>query len=210
MSRLELISQINPVWAVTICEFMDAYPEFKIYSYMAPINPNEQIPYQNVNTLFQGIMHYICAVGVKYTYAINQWSIIFPLINLNNWETIMENLAILKNNPNIQNKKRDIYYNLCKFMDENNLNHTNINIEHLKLLQTNLTGIGDGCVSWCKRYFSGDSNCVEYTDIMFKRGFEKLYNTQSLALRKQKANEWQKKGFGRIGNLMIMQIGGYA
>lgn len=210
MSRLELISQINPVWAVTISEFMDAYPEFKIYAYMAPINQNEPIPYQNVNTLFQGIMHYICAVGVKYTYAINQWSIIFPLINLNSWETIMTNLVSLKNNPNIQNKKRDIYYNLCKFMDENNLNHTNINIEHLELLKTCVAGIGDGCVSWCKRYFSTDSNCVEYTDIMFKRGFEKLYNTQSLALRKQKANEWQKKGFGRIGNLMIMQIGGYA
>jgi hypothetical protein len=37
-----------------------------------------------------------------------------------------------------------------------------------------------------------------------------LYNTDSLTLRKQKAKEWQEKGFGRIGSLMVLQIGVYA
>ena len=81
MNRLELISQINPIWAITISNFIEDYPEFKQYVYMAPINQIEKIPYKNVSTLFQAIMHYICSAGVRYTYAVKQWEIIYPLIN---------------------------------------------------------------------------------------------------------------------------------
>lgn len=209
MNRLELIYQINPNWAVTISNFMEQYPEFKPYLFMAPINEIEPIPYTNVNTLFQAIMHYICAVGVRYSYAIKQWEIIYPLINHDNWEVILENTINLQNNTNIQNKKRKIYYNLCQFMNQNNLNHKNLNISHLKILKKNISGIGDGCIAWCKKYFTLEDDCIEYTDIYFKKGFEKIYHTDSLGLRKQKAKEWQEKNFGRIGNLMILQIGGY-
>jgi hypothetical protein len=209
MNRLELISQINPVWAVTISSFIEQYPEFKPYEYLAPLTPIESIPYKNVNTLFQGIMHYICSVGVRYTYAIKQWEIIYPLINCDEWETILENSINLQNNINIQNKKREIYYNLCQFINQNNLNHENLNVSHLKLLQKNVSGIGDGCIAWCKKYFTSDDDCVEYTDIYFKKGFENIYHTDSLTLRKQKANEWEEKNFGRIGSLMTLQVGGY-
>ena len=210
MSRLELISQINPIWAITISNFIEEYPEFKQYVYMAPINQIEPIPYKNVTTLFQAIMHYICSAGVRYTYAYKQWEIIYPLINLDNWENIIENSILLRNNTNIQNKKREIYYNLCRFMNENNLTHKNLTVSHLKNLQKNLSGIGEGCIAWCKKYFTIDDDCIEYTDINFKKGFVKLYNTDSLPLRKQKAKEWQEKGFGRIGSLMVLQIGVYA
>lgn len=210
MNRLQIISHINPIWAVTINKFIDQYPEFKQYEYMAPINPIEPIPYENIDNLFQAIMHYICSVGVRYDYAYKQWKIIYPLINSDNWTIILENSLNLKNNSIIQNKKREIYYNLCRFMNENNLNHKNLNISHLDLLRKNISGIGDGCLSWCRKYFTNDDNCVEYTDIYFKKGFKKLYNTDSLSLRKQKAKEWQEKSFGRVSNLMVLQIGGYA
>lgn len=209
MNRLEFISQINPNWAAIITNFMEEYPEFKPYLYMAPINPIEPIPYTNVNTLFQAIMHYICAVGVRYSYAIKQWELIYPLISGDKWETILENSASLRNNPNVQPKKREIYYNLCRFMNENNLTHKNLIISHLKNMQKNISGIGVGCVAWCKKYFTSDDDCVEYTDILFKKGFEKIYNTDSLTIRKQKAKEWQERSFGRIGSLMVLQIGGY-
>jgi|688.fasta_scaffold322977_2 hypothetical protein len=210
MNRLELISQINPIWAITISNFIEDYPEFKQYVYMAPINQIEKIPYKNVSTLFQAIMHYICSAGVRYTYAVKQWEIIYPLINLDEWENIIENSILLRNNTNIQNKKREMYFNLCRFMNENNLTHKNLNVSHLKNLQKNVSGIGEGCIAWCKKYFTIDDDCIEYTDINFKKGFEKLYNTDSLTLRKQKAKEWQEKGFGRIGSLMVLQIGVYA
>lgn len=209
MNRLELISQINPAWAVNIYSFIEAYPEFAPYIYLAPINKTEPIPYQNVNTLFEAIMHYICAAGVKYTYAINQWQIIYSLICCNKWNTIIDNFKNIHTNTNIQNKKRDIYYKLLEYMNNNNLNHENLNVQHLELLKKNVSGIGDGCIAWCKKYFTSDDECVEYTDINFKKGFEKIYNTNSIAQKKQKAIEWQQRGFGRIGNLMVIQIGGY-
>lgn len=210
MNRLEFISQHNPFWAITISNFMDEYPEFKSYLYVAPLNPIEPIPYKNVRTLFEAIMHYICASGVRYDYAVKQWTIIYPLINQEDWNIILENVSNLLTNNKIQNKKREIYYKLCIFMNENNITHKNLDMTHINLLQKNVSGIGVGCVAWCKKYFTFDDDCIEYTDICFKKGFEKVYNTNSLSVIKQKVKEWQEKGFGRIGNLMILQIYTYA
>lgn len=209
MERLQIISQINPVWAVTISLFIEMYPEFKEYQYLAPIYQVEKMPYPNVNTLFEAIMFYICSSGVRYTYAENQWANIYPLLNTDDWKAIMEASIFLKNNSKIQNKKKEIYFNLCYFMNENNLTHTELNISHLDLLRENVLGIGDGCVAWCKKYFTIEDDCVEYTNINFKKGFQKVYNKDTLALRKQKTKEWQQNGFGRIGSLMVIQIGGY-
>lgn len=207
-THIQLISIINPIWAVTISKFIEEYPEFNKYSYLAPVNPIEPIPYRNVNTLFEGIMHYICSTGVRYTYAYNQWQLIYPLLNHSDWNVVLENSIGIKNNPKIQNKKREIYHNLCQFMHQNNINHKNITVSHLDLLKKNVSGIGDGCIAWCKKYFTLDDDCIEYTDIIFRKGFEILYNTKSISLRKKKAIEWKEKGFGRIGNLMVLQIGG--
>lgn len=209
MSRLEIISQINPLWAVHISEFLDAYPEFKPYSYCAPFNEIESIPYKNVATLFQSIIHYICSAGVQYSYAIKQWDILFSLINNKTWHEIKINLTNLGYDTRIQPKKRFIYFNLCQEMDKINIDHNNIALSHLSILKNNVNGMGDGCLAWCKKYFSLDEDCVEYTDIMFKKGFKKLYQTDNITQRKNKAREWINNKYGRIANLMVIQIGGY-
>ena len=210
MNRLQYISQINPFWAVHISNFIEEYPEFKQYEYLIPIHPVEPIPYTNVNTLFQAIMHYICAMGVRYSYAIKQWEIMYPLINLDDWEKIRENMLLLQTNPQIQNKKKSIYHKVCEVMNEHTLNHENIHISNIEVLRKHVSGIGVGCVAWCKKYFSFDDDCVEYTDICFVKGFEKVYHTKNMSQRKQKAKEWKDKGFGRISNLMVLQISEYA
>jgi len=81
MLHLQIVQQLNPEWADKICCFLIDYPEFIKYQHLIPHSPNYYIPYTNVNTLFQAILHYICAVGVRYSYAINQWKLIYPLIN---------------------------------------------------------------------------------------------------------------------------------
>ena len=210
MNRLEYISQIDPIWAITIYEFMNDYPEFCKYNSLIPLHSRESIPYKNVSTLFQGVMHYICATGVRYSYAIKQWELIYPFINTDSWETIVENATALETNPTIQPKKRAIYSELIHFMNDHGLNHHTIRTLHLSLLQKNISGIGVGCVAWCKKYFTFDDDCIEYTDIHFKKGFQLLYNTDSIRLRKEKANEWQQKKVGRIASLMVLQIGGYS
>lgn len=162
------------------------------------------IPYTNVNTLFQAILHYICAVGVRYSYAINQWKLIYPLINTDNWDTIVENMKNMCDDSRIQNKKRIIYYNVCEFMCSNNLTHTTITPTDINLLKQNVKGIGDGCVAWVKKFFTTDDDCVEYTDIYFKKGFENIYGEETLTIRRKKAKEWQEKGYGRIANQMVL------
>lgn len=163
MDRIQLISLVNPEWAVIINTFIEEYPEFRQYAYLAPLNEIEPIHYNNVNTLFEAIMHYICAVGVRYSYAIQQWELIYPFINCKNWETIMENSINLRYNVDIQPKKREIYYNFIQFLNENNLNHTNLNPSHLKFIQKNVSGIGVGCIAWCKKYFTMDDDCIRKT-----------------------------------------------
>lgn len=197
---------VNFEWANKISQFIKQYPEFEPYLYLVPLNPIEPIPYTNVNNLFQAIMHYICAVGVRYSYAINQWTFIYDAINKETWEEILSGVEQIRINPNIQPKKREIYYNLCKFMDEQELTHETITTKHLKLLQQNIKGIGDGCIAWCRKYFTYDDDCVEYTDIYFKKGFKKIYGNDNLKNRKMKAQEFVNNGFGRIANLMILAI----
>ena len=109
-------------------------------------------------------------------------------------------------------KKRKMYIQLCMFMNERDMNHQNLKLSHIRLLQQ-VSGIGVGCIAWCKKYFDYDNSSeledCEYTDIYFKKGFNKLYGTDSLGERRRKSVEWQNKKYGRVANIMVLQIGGY-
>ncbi len=200
----------DPAWAVVANNFMCDYPEFSQYSYMVPLRSVEPIPYPNVHTLFEAIMHYMCSAGVRYTYALNQWMIIYPLISCENWDTVVSNIRALASNEKIQKKKRGMYLSLCEFMLEHEITHKNISVADLPKLKS-VSGIGPGCIAWCKKYFTSDNDCVEYTEICFKKGFSKLYGGKdSVAQRKKVAEEWTAKGYGRIANLMVLAIGAYA
>lgn len=204
MDRLQFIQYVNPEWGNTIQCFLMDYPEFMPHINKIPLVPNYPIPYTNVNTLFQAILHYICSVGVRYSYAIKQWTYIFQLINLNNWDDICENMKNICTDTRIQNKKREMYYNVCLFMNVNNLTHITIQPHHIQLIKKNVNGIGDGCVAWIKRYFTTDDDCVEYTDINFKKGFKNIYGSESMKMRKDKTKEWTAKGYGRISNYIVI------
>ena len=204
MERLNLIQTINPEWGSKIQCFLMDYPEFMSHIDKVPMMPNYPIPYTNVNTLFQALLHYICAVGVRYSYAINQWKYIFPLINKNSWEEICENMKKLCDDTRIQNKKRTIYYDVCIFMNLKNLTHDTIQPEDIKLIKENINGIGDGCIAWIKKYFTTDDDCIEYTDIYFKKGFMNIYGNETIKMRKAKTKEWTSKGYGRISNYMVL------
>jgi hypothetical protein len=212
MSHFEVVDFVaynlnDPVWAVTIHRFLTEYPEFQQYINFVPMHSVETIPYNNVNTLFEAVMHYICASGVRYSYACKQWEIIYPLIgNSNDWNSILNNVDAIKFNHAIQPKKREVYNELCKYMNENGLTHTNITVSNLKVISKNVNGIGVGCVAWCNKYFTNDDDCIEYTDINFKKGFIKIYNTDKLSDRKKKSEEWRSKGLGRIASLFVQNI----
>jgi hypothetical protein len=212
MSRFPVVDFIkysmgDPIWGSTVERFLLTYPEFQEYVHVAPMCSREPIPYPNVTTLFESIMHYICSSGVRYDYAYYQWETIYPLISAeHDWTEIVLNIESMRSDSRIQPKKRDIYYGLCSYMIDNGLDHTNVSLSDLKAISEKVNGIGPGCVAWCKKYYTSDDDCVEYTDINFKKGFHKLYNTDSLSDRKKKSEEWRSAGFGRIANLFVQNI----
>jgi len=204
MERLSYIQHHHPEWATTIQCFLIDYPEFMCALDRVPLYPTQPIPYTNVHTLFQAILHYVCATGVRYSYAINQWKIIYPLIHTNNWTEIFNNLRELKENLNIQSKKRAIYFNICEWMNQHSITHHSINVSHMKMLRENINGIGIGCLAWINKYFTNSDDCIEYTDIKLKKGFKKIYGEHKLSIMKIKAEEWKNKKYGRIANLMVL------
>jgi hypothetical protein len=110
----------------------------------------------------------------------------------------------LRENSNIQLKKREIYSNICEWMNEHSITHHSINVSHMGILRENIKGIGIGCLAWINKYFTNGDDCIEYTDIKFKRGFKKMYGEDKLSVMKLKAEEWKNKKYGRISNLMVI------
>lgn len=206
--KLALICAINPEWGTVVIDFVQSYPEFREYLDLAPLRPREPIPCTNVRTLYEAVMHHICATGVRHQYAVEQWNtLVYPLLaGGNDWATILSNLEAVRTHPDIQPKKRDMYVSVCQTMVELGVTHTTISMRHLKELRKRVKGIGDGCVAWCKKYFSNDDDCLEYTDIVFKKGFYVLYRTKSAKNIRAKCKEWQAKGFGRIANLFVLEL----
>jgi hypothetical protein len=116
----------------------------------------------------------------------------------------MENMNSLQTNPNIQPKKKEIYLNICTYLNEHSISHHSINISHMQLLRENIKGIGIGCLAWINKYFTNNDDCVEYTDIKFKKGFKRIYGECKTNIMKIKADEWKNKKYGRIANLMVL------
>lgn len=206
MNQFEYIQLVNPEWANKISDFVSDNPEFLPYIYVLPISPTFRIPYKNVNTVFQAVLFYICMVGVRMDYALKQWDIIYPLLNEDSWDKIMENMEMLKQNINIQPKKREIYHNICIFMNSMNINHKTINSTHILEIKKNVKCVGEGCVSYIKKHFTDDDDCLETTHINFKKGFKKIYGSDTVKLINQKKQEWLSKKYGRIANLFVFQM----
>ncbi len=203
MERIEFISETDPMWAMTIINFFNDYPEFVKYAYMVPLLRRETMPYKNVNNLFEGLLYYVCCAGVRFAYALNQWELIYPIIHSGELSTIIENID---NNNKIQPKKKGIYLSICRFMRDNGITKNTITIQNVEQIKDCVVGVGDGCIAWCKRYFSDDDDWVEYSDGYFVAGFEIMYGTKSVSARKKKAKEWISKGYGRISSLMVMAL----
>lgn len=209
MDRLEFIYTINPEWSNQIVSFMCDYPEFQPYMNRAPLTPICTIPYKNVHTVFQAVLYYVCASGVRFSYALEQWDIIYPcILETKTWTEIVQNVSRLKDDARIQKKKREIYHNICVLMDSHSITHIHLqnNPELISMFRTQVSGIGDGCVAWIYRYFTLRDDCVEYTDFCFRKGFRVIYGADkdTTSFRKKRAKEWTEKKVGRIANLMVL------
>lgn len=212
IDRIEMISIVNPKWAVKITQFLENFPEFKKYRGIASmtekaVSSNEEwMPI----TLFENLIYYICSSGVRYSYAVNQFKIIIKYLRCGDWNYITGNLYNFLNNNNIQPKKKSIYWNTLLWMHNNGINNNTITYEHILVMKNQISGIGDGLVAYITSQFTNSDNCLEYTDIIFCKGFEKVYGTKNKSIIKQKCQDYTNKGFGRVANSFMFQIYHYA
>ena len=108
----------------------------------------------------------------------------------------------IANDVRIQPKKRTIYAHICEYVAFELGGE--VTVENIYKLKENISGIGDGCIAWCNRYFTDSPDCIEYTDIKFKKGFENMYHVHEKAFMRNKIHFWKKHKHGRIANIMIM------
>lgn len=211
-------------------EFKNIYRPGDINT-VPPIVP---IVYFEVNSFFRSVFHYVCSSGVRYSYAVEQWIILLKLLESDSWDIIASNILNIENDGSlinvmnsdqenqfaesikklfgkkkimqlkIQPKKINIYKSLINFMVSRNLTHKTLSVEHINEIRANVSGIGDGCYAWCKFHFTTDDDCIDYSDIIYIKSYDRIYNCKSThTQRKKKANEWISKNYGRVARQLI-------
>ena len=209
MNRLELISLVDYNWAIELYNFFESNQEFARFSHIAPMKKYPTMDLDNPEyprNLFEHMIYYIASAGVRTDYGLKQFVFLSQLFRGNSWEFILNNLQIFLSNTYIQDKKRQVYWDLICWMCNNNLTNETITIDHIPLI--NISGVGPGFVANLMFFYSKDENYCEYTDRVFVKGFSKLYNISkpSKSVIVQTINRWTNK---RIGNMMCFQIAHY-
>lgn len=211
IDRLEMIALINPEWAIKICEFLENYPEFQKYRHIASLQdrPNSSGEEWMPKTLFEHVLYYICASGVRYTYAISQFKIVVNFLR-SDWIYITSNIYTFLSTNNIQPKKKSIYWNTLLWMYNRNITKDTLTYENILSMKYDVVGIGDGLVAYITTNYTNYDTCLQYTDINFCKGFEKVYGIKDKSSIKQKCEEYTSRGFGRVANSLMFQISHYA
>lgn len=212
MDRLEFIAINDPEWAVMISEFLDKFPEFSKYRAIAPatrraIPQNEEwIP----KTLFETVIYYACASAVRYEYAVEQYKVIIIFLRSSDWITLNSQFYNFLMSSTITNKKKTLYWDIFHWMCQKGITNKTLTVKQALAMKDDIKGLGDGYYSFIKGNFSEDDDCIEYTDINFRKGFMKVYGTDNLTIIKNKVKEYVELGFGRIANGYMFQIYRYS
>jgi hypothetical protein len=209
LDRLEFIALTNPEWAEKIMYFLEVHPEFQPYRQIAPsteraIENNEDWAPKNI---FEHSIYYVSASGVNVEYANDQFKKIVLFLRSGQgdkkWEDINSRLYQFLIDNSIQPKKKQIYWDMFCWMGNNKIRDTELNLSHIESMQIIVKGLGPGFLAHMRGHYSNKDNCMEYTDIGFKKGFKKIYGTDNLTEIKKKIDEIASEGYGRIFNGFI-------
>lgn len=208
MDRLEFISMTEPELAVKTSEFLERFPEFQKYRSIAcstkcTVKFNED---WEPKTLFEHVIYYICAAGVRYTYAVEQYKKIVSFLRSDTWHTINANLYNFLNTAGIQQRKKEIYWSIFCWMGSRGIYNSTLTVEKALEMKNDIKGLGDGYYANIKGQFTQDDDCIEFTDIGFIKGFLTLYCRNDKPFMMSKVREYISTGYGRIANNFIFQI----
>lgn len=209
MDRLEFIALSNPEWAVRISEFLEKFPEFNRFRRIA--SATERVVKFDEDwepkTLFEFVIYYVCSAGVRYTYAVEQYKKIVSFLRSDTWVNINANLYnFLISNVNIQQKKKQIYWDIFCWMGSKGIYNNTLTIDQALSMKNDIKGLGEGYYASIKSNYTNDDDCLEYTDIGFIKGFQKLYGKTDKKFMMSKLREYINQDCGRVANSFMFQI----
>lgn len=210
MDRIEEIGLFNPEWAVKIANFIECFPEFQPYRRIAPMT-DKAIScgfWWEPKNLFEFCIYYPCAAGVNFNYAVQQYQIIVTFLRSGDWNTICQGLYNFLSTNNIQEKKKQIYWDIFCWIANYNLKPETLTIENVEVMKNEVKGLGSGFIGAVREQYSDSDRICQYTDIGYIKGFKKLYGSKDKI--KEKSEMWMSMGFGRVANNFIFQIQRYA
>ena len=191
---LSYLYENEPEYAVAINEFVEQNPQFKPYLYLIPKNYKPPVP-KEVTSVKHCIIYYICNTGVRASFSQKLFKNIF-----NSHYTLkndIEKTLIFVN----KSKKESIKQALLLPED--------FSIESFK--QNKIQGIGVSGFCFLLSSFSPFyeiKNLTSYTDIVFCKGLQKIYNLSkrpSSSEAKKIVDTW-KTEHKFIGNLLCFQV----
>lgn len=160
-NRLQEIAQTNPIWATTVSEFVTRNPEFAPYVQYTPTTLKSALPVKHgLKTVRDFILFYICYAGVNTKNGTKYY---------NHLRTLSSSTAI-NNSTFLPPKKRSYLSEAFKLPPTFTISDLDTH---------KIQGIGVGGISYIKRHFCDLSTLketVEYSDICFQKGLQKIYN----------------------------------
>lgn len=202
--RISYLLYTNYKYATEIIDFMGQNPEFLKIGHLISLTEkcvgydDPEMP-QNV---FEMLIYYIANAGVNANYSHQQWIMIKDYIRSHQLDPLTNLLTAVNK---IQPKKQQIYTDINIYLIQNNINHYDLTLENVITMQHKIKGIGDGCITHINMRFDGEITLPDYSDIGFKKGFQKFYKLDKRPTKKQifeKTKDWSNV---KIGNMMMSQ-----
>ena len=188
--RLSYIAERNPEWFSYIMDFLERNPIFKQYSHIVSLDPNNRGDFKSVK---KTILYYICFAGVRKEFGHKLW---LHVDTLSTKQEVLDSAII---SP----RKKQYLSKAIELPDTFTLDD---------LHKTKIAGIGVSGIAYIHRFFSNEmvSEYVEYTDIYFLIGIQKIYKLAKRPTPKEALSIVNKWGVNKsIGNMFCLQACSY-
>ncbi len=202
--RLHAIMHTNPIYGQRILLFIAKNPEFSCIAHLFPLT--DKMLCFNKSTdpkcVFEFLLYYVAEAGVNANYGIQQWLLIKDHIRANHDNPFcgLYDLAL-------QPKKVQVYKNIAAYLLNNNIAPYSLTLDGVLDMKKNVKGVGDGCATFmCMIYDTTKVTLPDYSEIGFKKGFQKFYKLDHRPTKKEvmdKAKGWSDV---YLVNVLMQQV----
>ena len=201
--RISWLLLTNYKYAEEIINFVEKNPEFLRVGHLISLT-EKSVGFDDPKMpqcVFEMLIYYIAESGVNANYGFKQWLLIKDYIR----ENLSDPLTLLCDNVKIQPKKQQVYIDINSYLNDNDITPYDLTLSTVVKMQKDIKGIGDGCITFINTMYEGDITLPDYSDIGFKKGFQKFYQLDKRPTKKQifeKTNGWSDI---KIGNMFMVQ-----